>query len=270
MRRLLHRRVEEVVGVLGDELVEGGRVRHQHRHRRALAPPRAARLLPGRGHAARIAEEHGHVEAADVDPQLQGVGRDDAEHRPVAQPALDLAALHRQVAAAVPADHALRSRPRLQGVLQVRDEDLRREPRRREHDRLQALLQEGEGDVAGAAEGGPADAELPVHDRRVVDREVALAARRAALVDERHLAAGEALGQLLRVADGGGRAEELRVASRRTRRAGAAAGRCWPRASRRRRGRCAARPPPRSGGSRTASPTSCGGAGSPCGACRGS
>ena len=60
--------------------------------------------LPG------IAEQHRHVEAADVDAQLEGVGGDDAQHRAVAQAALDLAPLQRQVAAAVAADHALGAR----------------------------------------------------------------------------------------------------------------------------------------------------------------
>ena len=49
---------EEVVGVLGDELVQGRRVGHQHRHRGRAAAAGAPRLLPGRGHAARIAQEH--------------------------------------------------------------------------------------------------------------------------------------------------------------------------------------------------------------------
>jgi hypothetical protein len=82
--------------------------------------------LPGRGHAARVAEEHGGVEAADVDPQLERVGGHDPQHRALAQPPLDLTPLQRQVAAAVAADDALRAGPRLQGFLQIGDEDLGR------------------------------------------------------------------------------------------------------------------------------------------------
>ena len=132
------------------------------------------------------------------------------EHPALAQAPLDLAPLERQVAAAVAADDALGSRLRLERLLQVRDENLGREPRRGEDDRLQALAEERERDVAGRVEGRSPDAELPVHDRRVVDREVAVAPRRAAAVDERHLPLGEDLGQLLRVADRGRGADELR------------------------------------------------------------
>ena len=208
---LLGGAAEEVVGVLRDELVEGRRVGHQHRYRRAAAPARAPSLLPGRSHAAGITEEHGRVEAADVDAQLEGVRGDDAEHRALAQPALDLAALQGQIAAAVAADDALRSRPRLEGFFQIGHQDLGGQARGREHDGLHALGQERQGHVAGAVQGRLADAELPVHHRRVVDREVLLAPRRAASVDERHLAARHPLGQLLGVADGGRAAEELRV-----------------------------------------------------------
>ena len=219
--------------------------------------------LPG------IAHQHRRVEAADVDAELERVRRDDAQHRPLAQPPLDLAPLERQVAAAVAADHALRARLRLERLLEVGHEHLGREARGREHDRLQPLAEERQRDVARRVERRAADAELAVHDRRVVDREVALAARRAALVDERHLALGEALGQLP-----GCRSwptsRGTAAASRRTRTAAAAAGGRWRRASRTPRAGCAARRPPRSAGSRTASPTSCGAAGCPCAACRGS
>ena len=207
---LLDRRAEEVVGVLRDELVERRRVGDQHRHRGARAPAGAARLLPGRGDGARIAHQHRRVEAADVDPELERVRGDDPEHRALAQPALDLAALERQVAAAVAADDAFGARLRLERLLQVGHEHLGREPRGGEHDRLQPLAEERQRHVARRVERRLADAELAVHDRRVVDREVALAARRAALVDERHLALGQALRQLLRVADRGRGADELR------------------------------------------------------------
>ncbi len=207
---LLDGRPEEVVRVLRDELVEGGRVGDEDGDRGARPPPRPSRLLPGRGHAAGVAHEHRGVEAPDVDPELQRVRGDDAEDRSLAEPPLDRAALERQVAAPVAPDDPLGPRPRLQGFLQVRDQHLGGEPRRGEDDRLEALREEGQRDVARGVEGRLADAELTVHDRRVVDREVPLAARGAAPVHERHLALGEGLGELPRVADRGRRADELR------------------------------------------------------------
>ena len=64
----------------------------------------AAHLLPGRGDRARIADADRGVQAADVDPQLERVGGHHAAHPTVAQAALDLLALVRQVAAAIAAD----------------------------------------------------------------------------------------------------------------------------------------------------------------------
>ncbi len=57
----------------------------------------------------------------------------------------------------------------------------------------------------------PADAELPVHDRRVDEEEELLAARRAALVDQLERPLGQPLGQLARVGNGRRRADEHRV-----------------------------------------------------------
>jgi hypothetical protein len=122
----------------------------------------------------------------------------------------DRAALERKVPAPVAPDHSLGPRLRLQGLLQVGDQHLGGKPRGSKDDRLQALRQEGQRHVAGRVQGRLADAERAVHDGRVVDGEVPLAARSPALVDERHLALGERLGQLLRVADRGRRADELR------------------------------------------------------------
>jgi hypothetical protein len=206
---LLDGGVEEVGGVLRDELVEGGRVRHEHRHRGPRAPPRAARLLPRRSDAAGVADEDRRVEASDVDAQLEGVGRHDPQDRSVAEPPLDLPPPLGQVAAAVAPDDPLRSRLRLQRLLQIGDEDFGGEARGGERDRLESLPEEGEGDVAGGVEGGAADPELAVDDGRVVDGEVPLAAGGAAPVHERHLALGERLGQLPRVPDRGRRPDEL-------------------------------------------------------------
>ena len=71
---------------------------------RSPAPPGAPEALPGRGDRARVAGADDGVEPADVDAELERVGRDDAEDLAGAQLPLDLAALLGQVAAAVAHD----------------------------------------------------------------------------------------------------------------------------------------------------------------------
>ena len=207
---VLGRRVEEVRRVADHELVERRARRHHHRRRPARPPPGPAEPLPRRRDRARVARQHRDVERADVDAELERVGRHDAAHGPVAQPFLDLAPPVRQVAAAVAADHVRLAGRALVRVLQVPRQDLGREPALREHDHLQALVQELEGHRPRLRDVRPADAELPVHDRRVHEDEPLLAARRAALLDQLERPFGEALRQLHRVGDRRRRADERR------------------------------------------------------------
>ena len=97
------------------------------------------------------------------------------------------------------------------GPLEVRDHNLRRQPRRGEDDRLQATSQELERDVPSRAHRRSSDSELTVDDGRVVDREVPLTARRTTPVDLGHLVTSELLGQLSGVGDRRGGADQLRV-----------------------------------------------------------
>src|SRR5690606_7002034 len=78
----------------GDEQREAG----------PLAPAAAPEALPERGDAARVAGADDRVEAADVDAELERVGRDHATNAAAAQPALDAAAGVGEVAAAVGLD----------------------------------------------------------------------------------------------------------------------------------------------------------------------
>ena len=204
------RRVEEVRRVAHDELVERRAGRHHDRRRSAGPAAGPAGALPRGRDRAGIARQHRHVERADVDAELEGVGRHDAAHGAVAQPLLDLAPPVRQVAAAVAADHVRLARRALVRVLQVPRQDLRREPALREHDHLQALVQELEGHRPRLRDVRPADAELPVHDRRVHEHEPLLAARRAALLHQLERPLGQALRQLHRVGDRRRRADERR------------------------------------------------------------
>ena len=101
---------------------------------------------------------HGDVERADVDAQLQRVGRHHGAHRAFAQALLDLATPVRQIAAAIPPDPFGRARQAVEVVLQIRRQDLGREPALREHDELQVALQEFGRDAPRLAQVRPADA----------------------------------------------------------------------------------------------------------------
>ena len=82
---LLGRALEQELGVVDDVLVDRGARGDEDRDARLQPPARPADLLPGRRDRARIAGEDRRVEPADVDPELEGVGGDDAEDLPVAQ-----------------------------------------------------------------------------------------------------------------------------------------------------------------------------------------
>ena len=81
-----------------------------------------------------------------------------------------------------------------------------------EDDRARVLRDELGEQVGGLGEHGAAGAELLVGDRRVPHRDRALGDRRAVVVDDREVVeAGEALGELARVADRGARHQEARL-----------------------------------------------------------
>ena len=100
--------------------------------------PGTARPLPGRGNRPRISGEHRDIERADVDAELERVGRDDAAHQPLAQPALDLAPPQRQVAAAIAANQLGHAGHVLEILFQIGRQDLGREPALRKDDDLQS------------------------------------------------------------------------------------------------------------------------------------
>ena len=100
--------IEQVFRVGCHELVDRPGAGDQDGGRGFQPSPRPAHLLPGRGDGARVAGQDRCVQAADVDAQLQRVGRHHAEHFTRPQPGLDLAPLGGQVAAAVSADALVR------------------------------------------------------------------------------------------------------------------------------------------------------------------
>ena len=97
----LDRPAEQRLGVVDEVGVQRVVARHQHGEGVAGTPSGAAHLLPQRGAGAREAGEQDGVEAADVDAELERVGRGQAEQPPRAERLLELATLLGQVAAAV-------------------------------------------------------------------------------------------------------------------------------------------------------------------------
>ncbi len=101
---------EEHLGVRDHVLVQGIGERDHHDERVAVLPADAPDPLPGRGHRAGIADEHAHVEPADVDPELEGAGGEDGEEVSLEQARLDLAPLFGKVPRAVGREAAPQAR----------------------------------------------------------------------------------------------------------------------------------------------------------------
>ena len=180
----------------------------------APAAPRAAPHLPQRRDRAGERDADRRVERADVDAELQRVGRDDAEQLAVHEPALELATLLRGVAGAVGRDPLAELGP--PAVLERELRELRHQldglARLHEHDRARALADELGEQVGGLGQRRAARGELLVDDRRVPHGDRAAVARGAVAVDDRHVVeAGQALRELARVGDRGAREQEARL-----------------------------------------------------------
>src|SRR5438552_12149630 len=106
--------------MVDEVLVQRAARRHIDRRRRPSPAARPPNLLPGACDRAGIAAEHGSIEVADVDAQLQGVRADHAPHRTVAESVLDLTPLQWKVATAVAADRAGLAEPIRERLLQDR------------------------------------------------------------------------------------------------------------------------------------------------------
>ena len=203
--------MQEVVRVADDILVDGRRGRHKEYDAGALAPSRAPRLLPRAGNGAGISAQNAGIQRADVDAQFKGVGGHHRVNLPGAEAALDFPSLGGQVSAPV-APHASRV---AQGVahqiLQVFRQHLHRQPGAGKGDGLDAVFQQHARNLPGFGNHAPADAQLAVDHRRVVEHKMPLAHGRAVVIDEGHVPAGEGFRQFLRVGDGGGAEDELRM-----------------------------------------------------------
>ena len=196
--RVFGRGVEEERRMPRNELIDRRARRHHHRRRLPRATAGTAGALPRRGDRAGITRHDAHIERADVDAELERVGRHDATNLAGAQALLDLAAPQRQVSAAIATNALGHAGHILEIFLEIGGEDLRRQPALREDDHLQVAAQELARHATRLRDVRAPDAELAIHDRRIDEHEKLLALRRAALLDVRERLLGQALGQLAR------------------------------------------------------------------------
>ena len=206
--RVFGRALEEIFGMLDDVLIERRARSHQHGQRCGLPAPRAAGPLPGGRDGPRIAGHHHGIQRADVDAQLQRIGRHHRAEFAVAQLAFDLAPFLGQIAAAVAA-HTSRQL-RIEIILQIRQQNLGRQAAVGEHQRLLAAVEQLPRDAPRLVQISAADAQRAVHHRRVVKHHEFLTRRRTVVVHQVERQTRKRFRQLLRIGDGRRAANELR------------------------------------------------------------
>src|SRR4029077_606992 len=153
---------KEVFGMVDEVLIERAARGHIDGGRSTTAPPRPPDLLPGAGDRAGVATENGRIQVPDVDPKLERIGADDATHRSVAQPVLDLSPLQGQVSAAIAADRPGLAEPIGERLLQIAEQDLHLQAGAAEDDRWHAAAQNRLRDPLTLERGRAPDAELAI------------------------------------------------------------------------------------------------------------
>src|SRR5215475_163094 len=209
----LRRLVQKIVRVIDNELIERCAGGHKYGNRHSTAASGSADPLPARCDRPRITCKHRHVQAPDIDSQFQSVCRNHSANAALAQSTLDLPALVRQVSAAISNDRFLRDRPLIESLLQVANEDFRDKAAVREYDGWNLPLQKCSGNMFGFLDIRPPDAELSVHNRRVVEENMFFAFTGSIFANEFERNASEFLGKFLRVCYGRGGANELGFAA---------------------------------------------------------
>ena len=202
--------VEQRLWVACEPLVERVVAEHQHAEP-ALAAAGTAPLLAQGGDRAGEAHDDRAVEVADVDAELKCVGGDHCAQVAARQALLDLAAHLRRVARAVGL-HALGQRglaPR-QLLAHAAQDQLDELSAGREADDALVVAHQLRDEVDGLVDARGALAGGLVEQRGVPQRDVAAGARRAVVVDNRHVDAGERTERLVRIAHGGGGKKKLR------------------------------------------------------------
>src|SRR5687767_6201920 len=98
---LLGRALEEIFGMMGEELVNRTRRGDHHSHCGFKTATRATRLLTRGSNGARVSDKDRRAQSADVDSELQRVCGNDGFYRAIAEALFDFAALVREVARAI-------------------------------------------------------------------------------------------------------------------------------------------------------------------------
>ena len=201
----------EEVRVPHHVLVQRLRTGHHHTECGLLAATGTAETLPGGGHAAGVAIEDDHVQAADVHAQFQRRGADDAVDVAGSHRTLGLAAFGRQITAAVGADAGRLARVVVEDVLQVLGQHLDHQAGLREHQGLQPGLDRDAGDAVALRARRGTQAQVGVDHRRVPQQHLLRPGGRAGFGDGADRCLDQRLGMRLRVADGGRAQDELRL-----------------------------------------------------------
>jgi hypothetical protein len=206
--RGLHPPAEERLGLAHEVLVE--RVLRGHENREPVALPSGpAPLLAQACDRPWEADGDCAVEQADVDAELQRVGRRDAEELPTDEAPLDVPPLLRRVARPVRGEPLGRRRVHAVGRHAV--DELRRLPALREADRPELALHQLGHQARRIGEGARADPELGVDQLRVPERDRPLGARRRIVSDDGRLDPEQRVRELSGVRDRGRGEQELRL-----------------------------------------------------------
>ena len=199
--RLLGRVLEQELGMVDDVLVDRGTGCDEDRDARALPPAGPTELLPRGSHRTRVAGEDRDIEPPDVHAELEGIRRDDAEDLAITKPAFDRPPFRRQVAAPIPSHAAAWTEAFAQRLAQPGQQQLDRDPRSAEDDRLSSGAEERQRPALGERHRRAARSARRLHDRRVDEQDVPLARWRTVAIHEACRSTGQHRRELGRVPD---------------------------------------------------------------------
>ena len=128
---------QKVGGVFHQELVDGQIVGNQNGQRVFRTPSGPPRLLPDAGDAPRKTNDQGGIEAADVDPKLQGIGAGHTQQFTLEEQLFNIPPFTGQIAPAIGSDHLGQGRAFLSQLFpDITIQQLRMHPGPREPDHL--------------------------------------------------------------------------------------------------------------------------------------